>query len=48
MIPFGNCGSTDHGSSVYTCQDHLIWTATSGVVYVMDSLSTQSAKEDCV
>jgi hypothetical protein len=44
----GNCGSTDQGSSLYTCQDHLLWTATSGVVYVKDSLSAWSAKEDFV
>jgi hypothetical protein len=32
----------------YTCQDHLVWAATSRVVYVEDSLSAWSAKEDCV
>jgi hypothetical protein len=28
----GNCGSTDQGSTLYTCQDHLLWTAASRVV----------------
>jgi hypothetical protein len=44
----GDCGSTDQGSSLYTCQDHLLCTATSWVVYIEDSLSTWSAEEDCV
>jgi hypothetical protein len=44
----GNYGSTDQGGSLYTCQDHLLWTATSRVVYVEDSLIAWSAKEDCV
>jgi hypothetical protein len=44
----GDCGSTDQGSSLYTCEDHLLWTAASRVVYVEDSLSTWSAEEDCV
>jgi hypothetical protein len=44
----GNCGSTDQSGSLYTYQDHLLWTATSRAVYVKDSLSTWSAKEDCV
>jgi hypothetical protein len=44
----GNCGLTNQGSSFYTCQDHLLWTATSRVVYVEDSLSAWSVKEDCV
>jgi hypothetical protein len=44
----GNCGSTKQGGSLYTCQDHLLWTASSRVVYVKDSLSAWSAKEDCV
>jgi hypothetical protein len=35
----GNYGSTDQGSSFYTCQDDLLWTVTSRVVYVKDSLS---------
>jgi hypothetical protein len=35
----GNCESTDQGGSFYTCQDHLLWTVTSRVVYVKDSLS---------
>jgi hypothetical protein len=43
----GNCGSTDQGSTLHTCQDHLLWTTTSRVVYVEDSLSTWSTKEDC-
>jgi hypothetical protein len=43
----GDCGSTDQCSSLYTCQDHLLWTATSWVVYVEDSLSARSAEEDC-
>jgi hypothetical protein len=34
----GNCGSADKGGSLYTCQDHLLCTATSRVVYVKDSL----------
>jgi hypothetical protein len=41
-------GSIDQGSSLYTCQDHLLWTATSRVVYVEDSLFAWSAEEDCV
>jgi hypothetical protein len=44
----GNCGSTIQGGSLYTCQDHLLWTATSRVVYVETSLSASNAKEDCV
>jgi hypothetical protein len=44
----GDCGSTDQGSSLYTCQDHLLQTATSRVVYDENSLSVWSAKEDCV
>jgi hypothetical protein len=44
----GDCGSTDQGSSLYTCQDHLLRTATSRVVYDENSLSVWSAKEDCV
>jgi hypothetical protein len=44
----GNCGSTNQGSSLYTCQDHLLWTVTSGVVYVEHSLSALSVIEDCV
>jgi hypothetical protein len=44
----GNCGLTDQGESLDTGQDHLLWTATSRVVYVEDSLSAWSAKEDCV
>jgi hypothetical protein len=44
----GNCGSTDQGGSLYTCQEHLVWTTTSRVVYVRDSLSAWSAKEDYV
>jgi hypothetical protein len=44
----GDCGSTDHGSSLYTCQDHLQWTTISRVVYVKDSLSSWSGEEDCV
>jgi hypothetical protein len=44
----GNCGSTDQDSSLYTCQDHLLWTATSRVVYVEDSLSIWSTEEDHV
>jgi hypothetical protein len=47
-IYLGNCGSNDQGGSLYTCQDHLLWTTTSRVVYVKDSLSTWTAKEDCV
>jgi hypothetical protein len=45
---FGDYGSIDQGSSLYTRQDHLLWTATSKVVYVDDSLFAWSAKEDCV
>jgi hypothetical protein len=44
----GNCGSTDQGGSLYTCQDNLLWTTISRVIYVVDSLSARSAKEDCV
>jgi hypothetical protein len=44
----GDCGSTDQGSSLYTCQDHLLQTVTSKVVYVEDSLFAWSAEEDCV
>jgi hypothetical protein len=44
----GDCGSTDQCSSLYTCQDYLLWTATSREVYVKDSVSAWSAKEDCV
>jgi hypothetical protein len=44
----GDCGSTDQGSSLYTCQDHLPCTATSRAVYVEDSLPAWSVKEDCV
>jgi hypothetical protein len=43
----GDCGLTDQGSSLYTCQDHLLWTTTSRVVYVEDSVSAWSAEEDC-
>jgi hypothetical protein len=43
----GDCGSMDQGTSLYTCQDHLLWTATSRVVYVEDSVSAWSAEEDC-
>jgi hypothetical protein len=43
----GNCGSTNQGGSLYTCQDHL-WTITSRVVYVEDSLFACGAQEDCV
>jgi hypothetical protein len=41
-------GSIDQGSSLYTYEDHLLWTATSSVVYVEDSLFEWSAEEDCV
>jgi hypothetical protein len=44
----GNCGLIDQGSTLYTYQDHLLWTVTSRVVYVEDSLSTWSAEEHCV
>jgi hypothetical protein len=44
----GDCGLTEQGSSLYTCQDHLLWTATSGVVYIEDRLSAWSAEQDCV
>jgi hypothetical protein len=44
----GDHGLIDQGSLIYTCQDHLLWTATSRVVYVEDSLFAWSAKEDCV
>jgi hypothetical protein len=49
-VPFhlGNCGSTDQGGSLYTCQDHLLWATASRVLYVEHSLSAWSAKEDCV
>jgi hypothetical protein len=45
---FGDCGSTDQGSSLYTCQDYLLRTATSRVIYVKDNVFAWSAKEDCV
>jgi hypothetical protein len=44
----GNCGLTDQCGSLYTSEDHLLWAATSRVVYVKDGLSAWSAKEDCV
>jgi hypothetical protein len=44
----GNFGPTDQGGSLYTYEDHLHRAATSRVVYVEDSLSSWSAKEDCV
>jgi hypothetical protein len=44
----GDCGSIDQGGSLYTCQEHLLWTATSRAVYVEDSLPTWSVEEDCV
>jgi hypothetical protein len=43
-----DCGLTDQDSSLYTCQDHLLWTATGGVVYIEDSLSAWSVEEGCV
>jgi hypothetical protein len=43
-----DCGLTDQGSSLYTCQNHLLQTATSRVVYVKDSMSAWSNEEDCV
>jgi hypothetical protein len=39
---------TDQGGSLYTYQEHLLSTTTSRAVYVEDSLSVWSAKEDCV
>jgi hypothetical protein len=44
----GDCGLTDQDSSLYTCQDYLLRTASSRVVYVKDSVSAWSAEEDCV
>jgi hypothetical protein len=44
----GDYGSTDQGSSLYTYQYYLLWTATSRVVYVKDSVSAWRVKEDCV
>jgi hypothetical protein len=44
----GDYGLTDQGNSLYTCQDYLLRTATSRVVYVKDSVFACSAKEDCV
>jgi hypothetical protein len=44
----GNRGPTDQGGSIYTCQDHLVWATTSRAVYVEDSLSAWTTKEDCV
>jgi transposase InsO family protein len=41
----GDCRSTDQGSSLYTCQDHLLQTTTGRVVYVKDSVSAWSAEE---
>jgi hypothetical protein len=43
-----DCGLTDQGSSLYTCQDHLLRTIASIVVYVEDSLSAWNAEEDYV
>jgi hypothetical protein len=48
LFHLGDRGLIDQGSSLYTCQDHLLWTATSRVVHVEDSLSAWSAEEDCV
>jgi hypothetical protein len=44
----GNCGLIGQGGSLYTYEDHLLWAVTSRVIYVKDSLSVWSAKEDCV
>jgi hypothetical protein len=38
-----NCRSTNQGSSLYTCQDHLLWTIAGRVVYVDDSWFAWSA-----
>jgi hypothetical protein len=48
QLHLGNCGSTDQGGSLHTCQDHLLQATTSRVVYVEDGLSAWSAIEDCV
>jgi hypothetical protein len=48
MILFGDCGSTDQDSSLYTYQDYLLQAATSRIVYIKDSVSAWSVKEDCV
>jgi hypothetical protein len=45
---FSDCGSTDQGGSLYTCEDHLLRTTTGRVVHVKDSLPAWSAEEDCV
>jgi hypothetical protein len=34
--------------SIWSIMDRLLWDATSRVVFVEDSLSARSAKEDCV
>jgi hypothetical protein len=39
----GDCGLADQGSSLYICQDDLLWTATSRVIHVKDSLFAWSA-----
>jgi transposase InsO family protein len=32
----GDCGSTDQGGSLYTCQDYILQTTTTRIVYVKD------------
>jgi hypothetical protein len=44
----GDCGLTDQGGSLYTCQDYLLRTTTSKAVYVKDTLSAWSVEEDFV
>jgi hypothetical protein len=44
----GDFGSTNQVSVLYTCQDYLLCTTTSRVLYVKDSVSAWSAEEDCV
>jgi hypothetical protein len=42
----GDCESTDKGSSLYTCQDHILWSTTSKVLHVKVSLFARSVEED--
>jgi hypothetical protein len=44
----GNCGPNEQGSPLCTCQYDLYWTATSGVVCILDSLFAWSVLAGCV
>jgi hypothetical protein len=39
LFHLGDYGLTDHGGSLYTCQDYLLWATTSRVVYVKNTVS---------